>query len=73
MLVRNGGWDKTITQASGRSRDHRGWISGAKNGTNILRLKKIVLSERQEPPGSYRNAMWGLGRRQPIENGPIAG
>ena len=47
MLVRNGGWDKhtlkpgdTITAIGFR----------AKNGTNILRLKKIVLEDGKELP-----------------------
>jgi hypothetical protein len=47
MLVRNGGWDKhtlkpgdVITAIGFR----------AKNGTNILRLKKIVLSDGKELP-----------------------
>jgi hypothetical protein len=47
MLVRNGGWDKntlkpgdTITAIGFR----------AKNGTNILRLKKIVLADGKELP-----------------------
>ncbi len=47
MLVRNGGWDKhtlkpgdVITAVGFR----------AKNGTNILRLKKIVLSDGKELP-----------------------
>lgn len=47
MLVRNGGWDKhtlkpgdVITAIGFR----------AKNGTNILRLKKIVLADGKELP-----------------------
>ena len=51
MLVRNGGWDKhtlkpgdVITAIGFR----------AKNGTNILRLKKIVLSDGKE--------LWKQGR-----------
>jgi uncharacterized protein DUF6152 len=47
MLVRNGGWDKNtlkpgdVITASGFR---------AKNGTNILRLKKIVLADGHELP-----------------------
>ena len=47
MLVRNGGWDKTtlkpgdVITATG---------SRAKNGANILRLKKIMLADGTELP-----------------------
>jgi len=47
MLVRNGGWDKT-TLKPGDVITAVGFR--AKNGTNILRLKKIVLSNGKELP-----------------------
>jgi Family of unknown function (DUF6152) len=47
MLVRNGGWDKT-TLKPGDVITAIGFR--AKNGTNILRLKKIVLSNGKELP-----------------------
>lgn len=47
MLVRNGGWDKT-TLKPGDTITASGFRS--KNGANILRLKKIVLSNGTELP-----------------------
>jgi len=47
MLVRNGGWDKN-TLKPGDVITAIGFR--AKNGTNILRLKKIVLSDGKELP-----------------------
>lgn len=47
MLVRNGGWDKT-TLKPGDVITAIGFR--AKNGTNILRLKKIVLANGTELP-----------------------
>jgi hypothetical protein len=47
MLVRNGGWDKT-TLKPGDVITATGFR--AKNGTNILRLKKIVLADGTELP-----------------------
>jgi hypothetical protein len=47
MLVRNGGWNKT-TLKPGDVITVIGFR--AKNGTNILRLKKIVLANGQELP-----------------------
>ncbi len=47
MLVRNGGWDKN-TLKPGDVITAIGFR--AKNGTNILRLKKIVLSNGKELP-----------------------
>ncbi len=47
MLVRNGGWDKN-TLKPGDVITATGFR--AKNGTNILRLKKIVLSNGTELP-----------------------
>jgi len=47
MLVRNGGWDKT-TLKPGDVITAIGFRS--KNGTNILRLKKIVLADGKELP-----------------------
>ena len=47
MLVRNGGWDKH-TLKPGDVITATGFR--AKNGTNILRLKKIVLSDGKELP-----------------------
>jgi DNA/RNA endonuclease YhcR with UshA esterase domain len=47
MLVRVGGWDKD-TLKSGDVITMSGFRS--KNGTNILRLKKIVLANGQEMP-----------------------
>jgi hypothetical protein len=47
MLVRNGGWDKN-TLKPGDVITATGFR--AKNGTNILRLKKIVLSDGTELP-----------------------
>ena len=47
MLVRNGGWDKTTLKA-GDVITASGFRS--KNGANILRLKKIVLSNGTELP-----------------------
>jgi DNA/RNA endonuclease YhcR with UshA esterase domain len=47
MLVRNGGWDKN-TLKPGDVITVIGFR--AKNGTNILRLKKIVLSDGKELP-----------------------
>src|ERR1700693_5020953 len=47
MLVRNGGWDKT-TLKPGDVITATGFRS--KNGTNILRLKKIVLADGKELP-----------------------
>ncbi len=47
MLVRNGGWDKN-TLKPGDSITAIGFR--AKNGTNILRLKKIVLADGKELP-----------------------
>jgi hypothetical protein len=47
MLVRNGGWDKT-TLKPGDVITATGFR--AKNGTNILRLKKIVLANGTELP-----------------------
>src|ERR1700733_10278859 len=47
MLVRNGGWDKN-TLKPGDMITAIGFR--AKNGTNILRLKKIVLSDGKELP-----------------------
>ena len=47
MLVRNGGWDKHTLKPG----DVIAVIGfRAKNGTNILRLKKIVLSDGKELP-----------------------
>jgi len=47
MLVRNGGWDKN-TLKPGDIITAVGFR--AKNGTNILRLKKIVLADGKELP-----------------------
>ena len=47
MLVRNGGWDKTTLKA-GDVITATGFR--AKNGANILRLKKIVLADGTELP-----------------------
>jgi len=47
MLVRNGGWDKN-TLKPGDVITAIGFRS--KNGTNILRLKKIVLADGKELP-----------------------
>jgi hypothetical protein len=47
MLVRNGGWDKN-TLKPGDVITATGFR--AKNGTNILRLKKIVLADGTELP-----------------------
>jgi Family of unknown function (DUF6152) len=47
MLVRNGGWDKN-TLKSGDVITAIGFR--AKNGTNILRLKKIILANGTELP-----------------------
>jgi hypothetical protein len=47
MLVRNGGWDKT-TLKPGDVITATGFR--AKNGANILRLKKIVLADGTELP-----------------------
>jgi len=47
MLVRNGGWDKN-TLKTGDVITATGFR--AKNGANILRLKKIVLSDGTELP-----------------------
>ena len=47
MLVRNGGWDKN-TLKPGDVITAIGFR--AKNGTNILRLKKIVLADGKELP-----------------------
>ena len=47
MLVRNGGWDKA-TLKPGDVITATGFR--AKNGTNILRLKKIVLADGTELP-----------------------
>ena len=47
MLVRNGGWDKN-TLKPGDVITAIGFR--AKNGTNILRLKKIVLANGKELP-----------------------
>ena len=47
MLVRNGGWDKA-TLKPGDVITATGFRS--KNGTNILRLKKIVLADGKELP-----------------------
>jgi hypothetical protein len=47
MLVRNGGWDKT-TLKPGDVITAIGFRT--KNGTNILRLKKIVLADGTELP-----------------------
>jgi len=47
MLVRNGGWDKN-TLKTGDVISATGFR--AKNGANILRLKKIVLSDGTELP-----------------------
>jgi len=47
MLVRNGGWDKN-TLKPGDVITAVGFR--AKNGTNILRLKKIVLADGKELP-----------------------
>ncbi len=47
MLVRNGGWDKN-TLKPGDSITAIGFR--AKNGTNILRLKKIILADGKELP-----------------------
>jgi hypothetical protein len=47
MLVRNGGWDKT-TLKTGDVITAIGFRT--KNGTNILRLKKIVLADGTELP-----------------------
>ena len=47
MLVRNGGWDKNTLKA-GDVITAIGFR--AKNGTNILRLKKIVLANGKELP-----------------------
>jgi hypothetical protein len=47
MLVRNGGWNKT-TLKPGESITAIGFR--AKNGTSILRLKKIVLADGTELP-----------------------
>jgi hypothetical protein len=47
MLVRNGGWDKT-TLKPGDVITATGFRT--KNGTNILRLKKIVLADGTELP-----------------------
>jgi uncharacterized protein DUF6152 len=47
MLVRNGGWDKTTLKA-GDVITAIGFR--AKNGANILRLKKIVLADGTELP-----------------------
>ncbi len=47
MLVRNGGWDKT-TRKPGDVITAIGFR--AKNGANILRLKKIVLANGTELP-----------------------
>ena len=47
MLVRNGGWDKN-TLKPGDVITAVGFRS--KNGTNILRLKKIVLADGHELP-----------------------
>jgi DNA/RNA endonuclease YhcR with UshA esterase domain len=47
MLVRNGGWDKNTLKA-GDVITATGFRT--KNGTNILRLKKIVLADGTELP-----------------------
>jgi hypothetical protein len=47
MLVRNGGWDKT-TLKTGDVITATGFR--AKNGTNILRLKEIVLADGTKLP-----------------------
>jgi uncharacterized protein DUF6152 len=47
MLVRNGGWDKSTLKA-GDVITATGFR--AKNGANILRLKKIVLADGTELP-----------------------
>jgi hypothetical protein len=47
MLVRNGGWDKTTLKA-GDVITATGFR--AKNGTNILRLKEIVLADGTKLP-----------------------
>lgn len=47
MLVRNGGWDKN-TLKPGDVITATGFR--AKNGANILRLKKIVLADGTELP-----------------------
>jgi hypothetical protein len=47
MLVRNGGWDKT-TLKPGDTITAIGFRT--KNGTNILRLKKIILADGKELP-----------------------
>ena len=58
MLVRNGDWDKN-TLKPGDVITAIGFR--AKNGTNILRLKKIVLADGKEFP-IYRSKEQGLGR-----------